>query len=101
MLTGKQDRFARLVAEGELPQWACYAEAYDADNSLCRTMIEEASRLFWRACRTSTKSGGLVGRGVLLAGGGSRVVASVAHSGPRGTGLPRRQAGNSILLAVC
>ncbi len=45
MLTGKQHHFARLIAAGELPQWACYAEAYDADNSLRRTMIEEASKV--------------------------------------------------------
>ena len=45
MLTGKQHHFARLVAQGELPQWACYAEAYDADGSMRETMRVNACRL--------------------------------------------------------
>lgn len=48
MLTGKQERFARLVAEGTMPQWACYDEAYDAEKSSRRTMRDKASKLMAR-----------------------------------------------------
>ena len=45
LLTGKQQHFARLIAAGEMPQWACYAEAYDADGSMRETMRVNACRL--------------------------------------------------------
>ena len=44
-LTGKQEAFAKLVAVGDMPQYAAYAEAGYATNSVLDIIIRRASEL--------------------------------------------------------
>lgn len=45
MLTGKQEKFARLLAEGELPQYSCYLEAGYTENSSMDSIRVNACQL--------------------------------------------------------
>ena len=44
-LTGKQEAFAKLVAVGDMPQYACYIEAYGAGKQSVESLTVKASAL--------------------------------------------------------